>query len=83
VEGGTLLVARLIGLLFSFIGETLSLRLVHDVWPSALVMSLGSNGSASLLPAGEAEKQEPQGQGDDKPPSGVAGPPNSIIRQQQ
>jgi hypothetical protein len=47
VEGETLLVARLIGLLFSFVGEALTLRLIHDVWPGALFMSLGSNGSAS------------------------------------
>jgi hypothetical protein len=79
-DGGTLLVAGLIGLLFSFVGETLTLRLVHDVWPGALFMSLGSNGSVSLLPARAAEEHEPQGQGDDKPPGGVAGP-NSILRQ--
>jgi hypothetical protein len=81
-KGGRLLVARLIGLLFSFIGETLTLRLVHDVWPSALFMSLGSNGSVSLLPTGAAEKHEPQGLGDGKLPTGVPGP-YSIIRPQQ
>jgi hypothetical protein len=78
-EGGRLLVARLIGLLFSFVGETLTLRLVQDVWPGALFMSLGSNGNASLLPAGGAEKHEPQGEGDDKRPPGVPGA-NSITR---
>jgi hypothetical protein len=69
VEGETLLVARLIGLLFSFVGEALTLRLIHDVWPGALFISLGSNGSASLLPAGGMEKHVPQGQGDDKLPT--------------
>jgi hypothetical protein len=78
-EGGILLVACLIGLLFSFVGETLTLRLVQDVWPGALFMSLGSNGNASLLPAGGAEKHEPQGEGDDKRPPGVPGA-NSITR---
>ena len=79
-KGGRLLVARLIALLFSFIGEPLTFRLVHDVWPGALFMSLGSNGSASSLPTGGAEKHEPQGQGEDKLPTRVAGP-NSILRQ--
>jgi hypothetical protein len=32
-EGGVLLVAHLLALLFTFIGETLTLRLMHDVWP--------------------------------------------------
>jgi hypothetical protein len=80
-EGGTLLVERLVGLLFSFVGETLTLRLVHDVWPGALFMSIGSHGGSSLLPPGGAEKHEPQGQGnDDKLPTGVPGA-NSITRQ--
>ena len=35
VDGGVLLVAHLLGLLFTFIGETLTLRLVHDIWPDA------------------------------------------------
>jgi hypothetical protein len=79
-KGGRLLVARLIGLLFSFVGETLTLRLVQDVWPGALFMSLASNGSASSLPAGGAEKHEPQGQGEDKTSDRSSGP-NLIIRQ--
>jgi hypothetical protein len=78
-KGGRLLVARLIGLLFSFVGETLTLRLVQDVWPGALFMSLGSNGNVSLLPAGGAEKHKPQGEGDDKRPPGVPGA-SSITR---
>jgi hypothetical protein len=32
-EGGTILIAQLIGLLLTFIGEGLTLRLVQDVWP--------------------------------------------------
>jgi hypothetical protein len=50
-EGGILLVAHLIGLLFSFIGETLTLRLVHDVWPAASLGSQGSIGNTSTLTA--------------------------------
>jgi hypothetical protein len=34
-DGGSILVAHLIGLLLSFIGEGLTLRLVQDVWPEA------------------------------------------------
>jgi hypothetical protein len=34
-EGGALLIAQLIGLLLTFIGEGLTLRLVQDVWPGA------------------------------------------------
>jgi hypothetical protein len=51
-EGQALLVAHLVGLLFTFIGETLTLRLMHDVWPNALFISLASEGT---------EKHEPQG----------------------
>ena len=32
-EGGVVLLAQLLGLLVSFIGEDLTLRLVRDVWP--------------------------------------------------
>jgi hypothetical protein len=32
-DGGAILVAQLIGLLLTFIGEGLTLRLVQDVWP--------------------------------------------------
>jgi hypothetical protein len=32
-DGGVILVAQLIGLLLTFIGEGLTLRLVQDVWP--------------------------------------------------
>ena len=34
-EGGAILVAHLIGLLLTFIGEGLTLQLVRDVWPEA------------------------------------------------
>jgi hypothetical protein len=34
-EGGTILIAQLIELLLTFIGEGLTLRLVQDVWPEA------------------------------------------------
>lgn len=34
-RGGGMLVAKLIELLVTFIGEALTLRLVHDVWPQA------------------------------------------------
>jgi hypothetical protein len=32
-EGGVVLVAQLLGLLVAFIGETLTLRFVREVWP--------------------------------------------------
>jgi hypothetical protein len=34
-DGGAILIAHLIGLLLTFIGEGLTLRLVQDVWPEA------------------------------------------------
>ena len=34
-EGGVVLVTQLLGLLATFIGEDLALRLVRDVWPKA------------------------------------------------
>ena len=34
-KGGAVLIAQLIGLLLTFIGEGLTLRLVQDVWPEA------------------------------------------------
>jgi hypothetical protein len=60
-EEGTFLAANLIALLFSFIGETLTLRLMHDVWPDALFMSQGSTGNDSPLTTEGTEKHEPQG----------------------
>ena len=32
-EGGVLLLSRLLGLLVTFIGENLTLRLMHQIWP--------------------------------------------------
>ena len=34
-EGGAILIAQLLGLLLTFIGEGITLRLVQDVWPEA------------------------------------------------
>jgi hypothetical protein len=34
-EGGVILLAQLLGLLHTFIGEALTLRLVQDAWPNA------------------------------------------------
>jgi hypothetical protein len=34
-EGGMILIARLLGLLLIFLGETLTMSLVRDVWPDA------------------------------------------------
>jgi hypothetical protein len=34
-DGGAVLISQLIGLLLTFIGEGLTLRLVQDVWPEA------------------------------------------------
>ena len=34
-KGGVILLAQLLGLLVTFIGEALTLRLVQDVWPDA------------------------------------------------
>jgi hypothetical protein len=35
-DGGAILIAHLIGLLLTFIGEGLTLRLVQDVWPDTV-----------------------------------------------
>ena len=40
--GGAILIAQLIGLLLTFIGEGLTLRLVQDVWPEAAFDGRGS-----------------------------------------
>jgi hypothetical protein len=34
-DGGAVLITQLLGLLLTFIGEGLTLRLVQDVWPEA------------------------------------------------
>ena len=59
--GGALLVAHLTGLLFAFIGETLTLRLMHDVWPDASFDNRGSIGKANTLSAEGTRQHEPQG----------------------
>jgi hypothetical protein len=33
LDGGTILIAQLLGLLFTFIGEALTLQLLQEVWP--------------------------------------------------
>jgi hypothetical protein len=40
--GGEALIAQLLGLLITFIGEALTLRLVYNTWPSATTHELGS-----------------------------------------
>jgi hypothetical protein len=49
-DGGVLLVAHLLGLLFTFIGETLTLRLVLDVWPDACSSTLNAEGTGKHEP---------------------------------
>jgi hypothetical protein len=44
VRGGVAIVTQLLGLLITFIGEALTLRLVHDVWPNAALSNLKSGG---------------------------------------
>ncbi len=39
-DGEVVLVAHLLGLLVTFVGEGLMLRLVHDVWPKAVLDDL-------------------------------------------
>ena len=40
VEGGVVLLAQLLGLLVTFIGEHLTLRLVDEIWPKLLLNNL-------------------------------------------
>jgi hypothetical protein len=40
MEGGEVLIAQLIGLLETFVGEALTLRLLHDVWPDLPVFDI-------------------------------------------
>lgn len=42
LRGGSVLLAQLLGLLFTFIGEGLTLRLMRDIWPKAALDSLKS-----------------------------------------
>ena len=41
-DEGAILIAQLLGLLLTFIGEGLTLRMVQDVWPEAALDSRGS-----------------------------------------
>jgi hypothetical protein len=41
-EGGVVVVAQLLGLLVTFIGEPLTLRLVRDAWPDAPIPATGA-----------------------------------------
>jgi hypothetical protein len=47
-DGGAILIAKLIGLLLTFIGEGLTLRLVQDVWPEAAFDGRGSEKERKL-----------------------------------
>lgn len=44
VEASVVLIAHLLGLLTTFIGETLTMRLLHDVWPEFSGSNLSSQG---------------------------------------
>ena len=46
-EAGALLIAQLLGLLFTFIGEGLTLCLVQDVWPEASIDASGAIDNAA------------------------------------
>jgi len=43
-QAGAVLVDQLLGLLITFIGEALTLRLVHDVWPQTALKDPKSTG---------------------------------------
>ena len=47
-EGGTLLVAQLLGLLVTFIGQALTLRLVRDLWPDVPFDDMNSETEKAL-----------------------------------
>lgn len=47
-KGGTLLVAQLLGLLVTFIGSVLTLRLVRDLWPDAPFEDMNSKTEKAL-----------------------------------
>ena len=40
--GGALLIAQLLGLLMTFIGEALTMSLLHEIWPELLIADLKS-----------------------------------------
>ena len=48
-KGGVVLVAKLLGLLVTFIGQALTLRLVRDLWPDAPFKGINSKTEKELL----------------------------------
>jgi hypothetical protein len=45
-QEGVILVAHIVGLLFTFIGEALTLRLINDIWPKKFLNRSASEGTA-------------------------------------
>jgi len=54
-DGGAILIAQLLGLLLTFIGEGLTLRLVQDVWPEAAFNGRVSEKEESLSTASKVK----------------------------
>lgn len=46
-QSSAVLIAHLIGLMITFIGESLTLRLLHDVWPDVLGSEIKFEGNQS------------------------------------
>ncbi len=47
-EAGAVLIAHLVGLLETFIGESLTLRLLNDIWPDLSGVDMSSEGEESI-----------------------------------
>jgi hypothetical protein len=47
-EAGAVLIAYLVGLLETFIGESLTLRMLNDIWPSLSGVDTNSEGKESI-----------------------------------
>jgi hypothetical protein len=47
-QAGVVIVAQLLGLLVTFIGEPLTLRLVRDAWPNASMAGMGAGSGGGL-----------------------------------
>lgn len=47
-EAGAVLIAHLVGLLETFIGEALTLRLLNDIWPNLSSVDTNSEGKESI-----------------------------------
>lgn len=47
IQAGAVLIANLIGLMITFIGESLTRRLLHDVWPEVLNSEIKLEGNPS------------------------------------